>query len=87
MVLRVLLLRAASHRSSRLLTRSWCCPCPTLTAPPCARPPRPQEAVEIINSCFPEEVVRYYSPSYSKQLLEKLDAAAGLATGSAVAVA
>jgi hypothetical protein len=35
-----------------------------------------QEAVEIINSAYPEEIVRYYSPSYSKQLLDKLDAAA-----------
>jgi len=35
-----------------------------------------QEAVEIINSSYPEEIVRYYSPSYSKQLLDKLDAAA-----------
>lgn len=32
-----------------------------------------KEAVEIINSCFPEEVVRYYSPSYSQQLLQKLE--------------
>lgn len=46
-----------------------------------------QEAVEIINSCFPEEIVRYYSPSYSKQLLDKLDAAAGLTAGSTIAVA
>jgi hypothetical protein len=23
-----------------------------------------KEAVDIINSCYPEEVVRYYSPSY-----------------------
>ncbi|KIZ07868.1 putative Sperm-associated antigen 6 [Monoraphidium neglectum] len=35
-----------------------------------------KEAVEIINSAYPEEIVRYYSPSYSKQLLDKLDAAA-----------
>ena len=40
-----------------------------------------KEAVEIINSCYPEEIVKYYSPSYSQQLLEKLDtmAAAGQA--------
>lgn len=39
------------------------------------------QAVEIINSCYPEEIVKYYSPSYSQQLLEKLDtmAAAGQA--------
>ncbi|KAI8475961.1 MAG: armadillo-type protein [Monoraphidium minutum] len=37
-----------------------------------------KEAVEVINSAYPEEIVRYYSPSYSKQLLEKLDAAATL---------
>lgn len=32
-----------------------------------------KEAVEIINSCYPEEIVKYYSPSYSQQLLEKLE--------------
>lgn len=32
-----------------------------------------REAVEIINSCYPEEIVKYYSPSYSQQLLEKLE--------------
>ncbi|WIA21450.1 hypothetical protein OEZ85_000659 [Tetradesmus obliquus] len=35
-----------------------------------------KEAVDIINSCYPEEVVRYYSPSYSQQLLQKLEAMA-----------
>lgn len=35
-----------------------------------------KEAVEIINSCYPEEVVRYYSPSYSQQLLQKLESMA-----------
>lgn len=39
-----------------------------------------QEAVEIINSAYPEEIVRYYSPAYSRQLLEKLDAAAAAVT-------
>ncbi len=38
-----------------------------------------REAVDIINSSFPEEIVRYYSPSYSQQLLQKLDAMAGTA--------
>lgn len=38
-----------------------------------------KEAVEIINSCFPEEVVRYYSPSYSQSLLQKLEAMAATA--------
>jgi hypothetical protein len=38
-----------------------------------------QEAVEVINSCFPEEVVRYYSPSYSQQLLQKLETMAAAA--------
>lgn len=42
-----------------------------------------KEAVEIINSCYPEEVVRYYSPSYSQQLLQKLESMA--ATAQAVA--
>lgn len=32
-----------------------------------------KEAVEMINSCYPEEIVRYYSPSYSQQLLDKLE--------------
>ena len=35
-----------------------------------------REAVEIINSCYPEEIVKYYSPEYNKQLLEKLDSLA-----------
>jgi len=38
-----------------------------------------REAVEIINSCYPEEVVRYYSPSYSQQLLQKLESMAATA--------
>jgi hypothetical protein len=38
-----------------------------------------REAVEIINSSYPEEIVRYYSPNYSQQLLQKLDAMAGTA--------
>lgn len=41
-----------------------------------------KEAVEIINSCFPEEIVRYYSPNYSQQLLQKLE---NLAAGQPVA--
>ena len=35
-----------------------------------------REHVEVINSCFPPEIVKYYSPGYSKQLLEKLEAPA-----------
>lgn len=34
---------------------------------------RLKEAVEVINSNYPEEIVMYYSPSYSQQLMEKLD--------------
>lgn len=34
------------------------------------------EAVAVINSSYPEEIVRYYSPTYSTQLLQKLDAMA-----------
>jgi hypothetical protein len=34
------------------------------------------EVVAVINSSYPEEIVRYYSPKYSTQLLEKLDAMA-----------
>eukprot|EP01084_Bolivina_argentea_P274225 467348_1 len=29
--------------------------------------------INTINSCFPPELVQYYSPNYSKQLLSKLD--------------
>lgn len=32
-----------------------------------------KEYVEAINSCYPEEIVKYYTPHYSQQLLEKLD--------------
>ena len=41
-----------------------------------------KEVVEIINASYPEEIVKYYSPGYSQQLLEKLDklAAAGQTT-------
>ncbi|KAI9175852.1 hypothetical protein H9P43_006216 [Blastocladiella emersonii ATCC 22665] len=31
------------------------------------------ESIRQINACFPEEIVRYYSPGYSAQLLQKLD--------------
>jgi len=34
-----------------------------------------REVVEIINSNYPEEIVKYYSPGYSQQLLAKLEAA------------
>ncbi|XP_068438040.1 sperm-associated antigen 6 [Clinocottus analis] len=32
-----------------------------------------QEHINTINSCFPEEIVSYYSPNYSEVLLERLD--------------
>uniref|UniRef100_A0A672GN12 Sperm-associated antigen 6 n=1 Tax=Salarias fasciatus TaxID=181472 RepID=A0A672GN12_SALFA len=32
-----------------------------------------QEYINAINSCFPEEIVRYYSPGYSEALLERLE--------------
>lgn len=38
------------------------------------------EAVAVINSSYPEEIVRYYSPTYSTQLLQKLDAMAAETT-------
>lgn len=41
-----------------------------------------KEAIDIINSSYPEEVVRHFSPAYSKQLLQKLDS---LAVGAAAA--
>jgi hypothetical protein len=40
------------------------------------------EAVAVVNSAYPEEIVRYYSPTYSTQLLQKLDAAATAAVGA-----
>lgn len=48
--------------------------------------PNLQEAVVAINAVYPEEIVRYYSPAYSQQLLEQLDAmAASGGAGSAPA--
>ena len=35
-----------------------------------------KEAIDVINSCYPEEIVKYYSPAYSAQLLQKLEALA-----------
>ncbi|XP_026218681.1 sperm-associated antigen 6 [Anabas testudineus] len=32
-----------------------------------------QEHISAINRCFPEEIVRYYSPGYSEVLLERLE--------------
>ncbi|XP_041823433.1 sperm-associated antigen 6 [Melanotaenia boesemani] len=32
-----------------------------------------QEYINAVNSCFPEEIVRYYSPGYSEVLLERLE--------------
>jgi hypothetical protein len=29
--------------------------------------------IEEINKCFPPEIVEYYSPGYSKTLLNKID--------------
>ena len=34
-----------------------------------------REVVEVINSNYPEEIVKYYSPGYSKELLDKLQPA------------
>ncbi|XP_070565243.1 sperm-associated antigen 6 [Ptychodera flava] len=31
------------------------------------------EYINIINNCYPEEIVRYYSPGYSEQLLERVE--------------
>ena len=31
------------------------------------------EYIAIINACFPEEIVRYYTPGYPETLLEKVD--------------
>jgi hypothetical protein len=32
-----------------------------------------QEYISTINSCYPPEIVQYYSPNYSETLLQKLD--------------
>lgn len=32
-----------------------------------------KEHIEMINACYPTEIVEYYSPNYSKALLEKID--------------
>ncbi|XP_002164433.1 sperm-associated antigen 6 isoform X1 [Hydra vulgaris] len=32
-----------------------------------------QEYVNEINNCYPEEIVRYYSPGYSQKLLERIE--------------
>ncbi|KAM6339121.1 sperm-associated antigen 6 isoform 1-T1 [Podargus strigoides] len=32
-----------------------------------------QECINIIKNCYPEEIVRYYSPGYSEILLERLE--------------
>ena len=32
-----------------------------------------QEYVNAINGCYPEEIVKYYSPGYSEQLLERVE--------------
>ncbi|XP_031768529.1 sperm-associated antigen 6-like isoform X2 [Galleria mellonella] len=33
-----------------------------------------KEYINIINSCFPEEIVRYYTPGYSDSLLDRVEA-------------
>jgi hypothetical protein len=38
-----------------------------------------REASEAISGVYPEEVVQYYSPGYSQQLLTKLEALNGTA--------
>ena len=35
-----------------------------------------KEYVDVIKSCYPEEIVQYYSPTYATQLLEKLEVTA-----------
>lgn len=32
-----------------------------------------KEAIDAVNSCYPEEVVRYYSPGYSHELMQKIE--------------
>lgn len=42
--------------------------------------------VQVINSSYPEEIVRYYSPAYPQMLLQRLDALAGSAPAAVAAV-
>jgi hypothetical protein len=44
------------------------------------------EAIRTINECYPEEIVRYYSPGYSATLLAKIDDYAAAATAQSTAV-
>lgn len=32
-----------------------------------------KEYITVINSCFPEEIVRYFSPGYPDSLLDKVE--------------
>ena len=32
-----------------------------------------QSYIHAINGCYPEEIVKYYSPGYSEQLLERVE--------------
>ncbi|KAG7317627.1 hypothetical protein KOW79_018662 [Hemibagrus wyckioides] len=32
-----------------------------------------QKYINTINACYPEEIVRYYSPGYSEALLERIE--------------
>ena len=32
-----------------------------------------REHIDNINACYPEEIVRYYTPGYSEQLLQRVD--------------
>lgn len=38
-----------------------------------------KEVADVINGCYPEEIVKYYSPGYSQQLLSQLDSLAAQA--------
>lgn len=31
------------------------------------------EYITVVNACFPDEIVRYYSPGYPEQLLERVE--------------
>ena len=42
--------------------------------------------MQVINSSYPEEIVRYYSPAYPQMLLQRLDALAGSAPAAVSAV-
>lgn len=44
---------------------------------PAYTPNPTMHAMQVINSSYPEEIVRYYSPAYPQMLLQRLNVLAG----------